>query len=154
MLPTVMVVEDGDLVRETLSRLLRREGYATVGACDGREALEVLEHERPDVILLDVNMPDMDGMELLEALHAHPQFQALPVVMLTARSDTHTIRRAMQLGAKEFLVKATFSVAEMLESVKRYAEYKPSCPSRAVPPAGRHGQALPGSGPTFTRPPV
>lgn len=123
---TVMVVEDGDLVRETLTRLLRREGFTTVGACDGREALAALEHEKPDVILLDVNMPDMDGMELLEALHANPQLQALPVVMLTARSDTHTIRRAMQLGAKEFLVKATFSVSEMLESVKRYAAYKPA----------------------------
>jgi CheY-like chemotaxis protein len=125
-LSLVMVVEDGELVRDTLTRLLRREGFETVGACDGREALEVLEHERPDVILLDINMPDMDGMELLEALHANPQFQALPVVMLTARSDTHTIRRAMQLGAKAFLVKATFSVSEMLESVKRYAAHRPS----------------------------
>ncbi len=81
----------------------------------------MLEHEHPDVILLDVNMPDMDGIEMLEALHSRPDWQNVPVVMLTARSDTHTIRRAMQLGAKEFLVKATFSVAEMLESVKKYA---------------------------------
>jgi CheY-like chemotaxis protein len=121
-----MVVEDGDLVRETLTRLLRREGFSTLAACDGREALNVLGHEHPDVILLDVNMPDMNGLELLEALHANPQWQALPVVMLTAHSDTHTIRRAMQLGAKEFLVKAAFSVAEMLESVKKYTSYVPS----------------------------
>jgi CheY-like chemotaxis protein len=121
-----MVVEDGDLVRETLTRLLRREGFSTLSACDGREALDVLNHEKPDVILLDVNMPDMNGIELLEALHENPQWQALPVVMLTARSDTHTIRRAMQLGAKEFLVKAAFSVSEMLDSVKRYAAYMPS----------------------------
>ena len=118
---TVMVVEDGDLVRETLTRLLRREGFDTVGAHDGREALEALEQTHPDVILLDVNMPDMDGIELLEALHSRQEWQSVPVVMLTARSDTHTIRRAMQLGAKAFLIKATFSVAEMLESVKKYA---------------------------------
>jgi CheY-like chemotaxis protein len=124
--PTIMVVEDGDLVRETLTRLLRREGFATVGACDGREALEVLEREHPDVILLDVNMPDMNGLELLELLHQNPQWQALPVVMLTARSDTHTIRRAMQLGAKEYLVKAAFSVQEMLDSIKKYSSYTPS----------------------------
>ena len=125
-MPTVMVVEDGDLVRETLTRLLRREGYATLAAHDGREALDVLSHEKPDVILLDVNMPDMNGIELLEALHENPQWQALPVVMLTGQSDTHTIRRAMQLGAKEFLVKAAFSVSEMLESVKKYTAYTPS----------------------------
>jgi putative two-component system response regulator len=73
------------------------------------------------VVLLDLVMPGMDGLELMEALHAHPQFKALPVVVLTALSDTHTVNRAQQLGAKAFLVKATFSVAEMLDQVKRYA---------------------------------
>ncbi len=117
----VLVVEDADLVRHTLTRLLTQEGYETVGAHGGREALDYLSHDRPDLILLDVSMPDMDGLELLEMLQADPRWRALPVVMLTGRSDTHTIRRAMQLGAKAYLVKATFSISEMLESVKRYA---------------------------------
>jgi CheY-like chemotaxis protein len=125
-LPTVMVVEDADLIRETLTRLLNREGFQTLAAHDGREALDLLRTSMPDVILLDVNMPDMDGLEMLEHLHTTPAWQALPVVMLTSRGDTHTIRRAMQLGAKEFLVKATFSLNEMLDSVKRYANYMPS----------------------------
>ena len=117
----VLVVDDEAGARRALMRLLDHEGYETVGAGDGREALRSLEARRPDVVLLDIVMPGMDGLELLEALQRHPQFKALPVVVLTALSDTHTVNRAQQLGAKAFLVKATFSVAEMLDEVKRYA---------------------------------
>ena len=118
---TVLVVDDEAGARRTLMRLLAKEGYDTVGAGDGREALKSLEAGTPDVILLDLMMPQMDGLELLEALQAHPQWKALPVVVLTALSDTHTINRARQLGAKEYLVKATFSFAEMIDHVHRYA---------------------------------
>lgn len=118
---TVLVIDDEARTREALTRLLAREGYQTVTAGDGAEALRALESATPDVILLDLMMPGMDGLELLEALRRHPQWKALPVVVLTALSDTHTVNRARQLGAKEYLVKATFSLAEMLEHVKRYA---------------------------------
>jgi len=118
---TVMIVDDADLARATLGRLLQREGYHTVMATNGRDALSVLktQHE-PDLILLDLNMPDLDGLELLEILHAHPRWQSIPVIMLTAVSDTHTVHRAHQLGAKEYLVKAAFSVRDMLHHVKMY----------------------------------
>ena len=125
-MPTVMVVEDTDVTRDVLSRLLKREGYRTVSAEDGRQALEKLRQEpTPDLILLDVMMPDLDGLELLEHLHNHPQWKAVPVVMLTGLSDTHTIHRAEQLGAREYLVKATFSVGEMMNVVKKYTKYVP-----------------------------
>ena len=124
---TVLVVDDEERARRALTRLLAREGYDTVEASDGREALQALEASAapdvptPDVILLDLVMPGMDGLELLEALHRHAQWKALPVVVLTALSDTHTVNRAQQLGAKAYLVKAAFSVAEMLDQVRRYA---------------------------------
>ena len=118
---TVLVVDDEAGARRALVRLLSNEGYDTVSAGDGREALAALETSRPDVILLDIAMPGMDGLELLEHLQRHPQLKALPVVVLTALSDTHTVNRAQQLGAKALLVKATFSVADMLDQVKRYA---------------------------------
>ena len=117
----VLVVDDESSVRNALVRLLRREGYEADGACDGGEALRSLEAAAPDLILLDVMMPGLDGLGLLEVLHAHPQWRALPVVMLTAVSDTHTVNRARQLGAREYLVKAAFSVGEMLQQVRKYA---------------------------------
>ena len=126
-MPTVMLVDDTDVARETLARLLRREGYATLTASDGVEALRVLEEQpAPDLILLDVMMPRLDGLALLERLHEHPQWKALPVIMLTGVADTHAVHRAEQLGAKDYLVKAAFSVREMMDHVKWYTRYTPS----------------------------
>jgi CheY-like chemotaxis protein len=120
---TILVVDDEASARNALSRLLRREGYQVETAGNGREALAALEApgaQRPDLVLLDLMMPELDGLELLEILHASPVFKAMPVVVLTAISDIHTVHRAEQLGAREYLVKASFSLADMLGHVKRY----------------------------------
>ena len=117
---TVLVVDDEASARQALMRVLGREGYHTIGVADGREALRELEARTPDLVLLDVLMPVLGGLELLEILHDDVRWRSLPVVMMTAISDTHTINRAQQLGAKAYLVKATFSVAQMLEQVRLY----------------------------------
>ena len=70
-------------------------------------------------------MPELDGLSLLEILHDTPEWKTLPVIMMTAVSDTHCIRRAEQLGAKEYLVKATFSIGEMLDHVRKYTQTAP-----------------------------
>lgn len=130
-MPTVMVVDDVDVIRDVLARLLRRAGYHTLAAGSGHEAMELLEHshdpghEPPDLILLDVKMPDIDGLDLLEQLHHDSRWKNTPVIMLTAISDTQAVNRAQQLGAKAYLVKATFSVAEMMSCVKQYTGYMP-----------------------------
>ncbi len=125
-MPNVMIVDDTHVTRETLARLLRREGYGTTSAASGVEALDALAVRTPDLILLDLDMPEADGLDLLERLSRHPQWSALPVVVLTGVSDTHTVRRAGQLGAKDRLVKAAFSVHEMMGHVKRYTRYVPN----------------------------
>src|SRR5688500_2482719 len=122
---TVLVVDDEAGARRALMRVLEGQGYETIGACDGKEAMQTLESRTqecrtPDLVLLDVLMPELDGLEMLELLHADPRWKALPVVMLTAVSDINCIRRAEQLGAKAYLVKATVSVAEMLGHVREY----------------------------------
>ena len=130
-MPTVMVVDDVDVMRDVLARLLKREGYKTLTAGSGHEAMDVLSHSDepghavPDLILLDVTMPDIDGLDLLERLHEDTRWRNVPVIMLTAVSDTHSVHRAEQLGAKAYLVKAAFSVSEMMSHVKKYTGYKP-----------------------------
>jgi CheY-like chemotaxis protein len=120
---TILVVDDEAGARNALARLLRKEGYEVETAGNGREALAALEtpgHAKPDLVLLDLMMPEIDGLELLEILQSNPNWKALPVVVLTAISDIHTVNRAEQLGAREYLVKASFSLADMLGHVKRY----------------------------------
>ena len=130
-MPTVMVVDDIDVMRDVIARLLKREGYQTLTAGSGHEAIDALERNtitgvaQPDLILLDVMMPDMDGLDLLERLHGDPRWRSTPVIMLTAVSDTKAINRAQQLGAKAYLVKAAFSVSEMMSHVRQYTQYVP-----------------------------
>ncbi len=119
-MPVVMVVDDSQTHRAALSRLLEREGYATIPAQDGHDALNQLHFKHPDLIVTDLHMPGLDGLELLEALQHHPEYKSIPVIMLTAHSDTHSVRRAEQLGAKEYLVKAAFSLGQMLEQIRKY----------------------------------
>ena len=119
-MPTILVVDDESGARSAVTRLLKHEGYEVTGAENGRAALDALGVATPDLILLDLMMPELDGLEMLEILHQDPRWKALPVVVLTGIADVHTIRKAEQLGAREYLVKATFSLADMLGHVRKY----------------------------------
>lgn len=119
---TILIIDDEPIACGTLARVLQREGFQTVAAHGGMAALELLAVQTPDLILLDVRMPDLDGLELLEILQAEPRWKSLPVIMMTGVSDTNCIRRAHQLGAKAYLVKSTYSLGEMLDAVKQYTE--------------------------------
>jgi CheY-like chemotaxis protein len=119
---TVLVVEDSNAAREVVMRILEREGYDVIGACNGLEALDQL-HSRaqiPDLLLLDVMMPEMDGLALLQKLRHEPQYKEMPVILLTALSDEGRINRARELGVREYLVKTRFSYDELLDHVGKH----------------------------------
>lgn len=117
----VLIVDDTDSAREVAERILRFHGVQAVGARSGDEALLLLERIDPDLMLLDVSMPGMDGLTLLERIRQDHRWEALPVVMMTAICDEASIGRAKQLGACEYLVKADFTAPRMLEVVRRHA---------------------------------
>lgn len=103
--PKILVVEDTPNLRRLVAYLLGRAGYEVLQAEDGRAAVEVLKRHLPDLILLDIRMPNMDGFELLELLRGFPRAQAIPVVMLTSLSGARDLDRAMQLGVVDYLTK-------------------------------------------------
>jgi len=115
----VLVVDDSPSVRRFVSSQLRDAGLSILTAKDGLDALDVLHHaERlPDVILLDVEMPRMDGYELLSTIRANPVHQHIPVVMLTSRAGDKHRRKAMELGATAYLVKP-YQPAELLQVLR------------------------------------
>ncbi|MDP9172302.1 MAG: response regulator [Planctomycetota bacterium] len=118
-MPTVMVVDDTAVIREAVAKLLRREGFQTICAANGKEALHALTRSEPDLVLLDIMMPEMDGMECLEQLRSDPKWKSTPVIMMTALSDDENQRRATQLGASDYMVKAKFTVEQMLDRIRR-----------------------------------
>jgi CheY-like chemotaxis protein len=123
---TVMVVDDTQLIRETVAKLLRREGYETVCACNGREALAEFEKTVPDLVLLDIMMPDMDGIEFLERLREKPEGRVLPVIMMSALGDDVNQNLAKELGASDFLVKTRFNASQVLERVRHWIDHRPN----------------------------
>jgi chemosensory pili system protein ChpA (sensor histidine kinase/response regulator) len=103
--PKVLVVDDSLTVRRASQRLLERHGYAVVLARDGLDALEQLRLNTPAAVLLDIEMPRMDGFELLTALRDDARWRALPVAMITSRTAERHREHAMKLGATAYLGK-------------------------------------------------
>lgn len=120
-LPLVLVVDDSITVRRVTQRLLRREGYRVALATDGLQALEQLAIEKPAVVLSDIEMPRMDGFDLLRNIRADVHMKDLPVIMITSRIAQKHRDLAGQLGADHYLGKP-YSEDELLALVKRYCE--------------------------------
>ena len=101
----ILVVDDDERNVRVLNAMLNAEGYATVSAATGKEALQMAEKEIPGLILLDVMMPDMNGFEVVEKLKALPATCKIPIVMVTALDDRESRLYALQAGADEFISK-------------------------------------------------
>lgn len=101
----VLIADDEPLNLKLLERRLSQVGFQALAATGGREALELLGRESVDAVLLDVNMPDMDGMQVLQAIRSSEQWRSLPVLMLSADGQQETVERCYQLGANDYLVK-------------------------------------------------
>jgi putative two-component system response regulator len=101
----VLVVDDDGLNRELMSRMVADMGYATETADDGVTALERLREQMPDLIVLDINMPLMNGFEVLEQLKVTPEWKNIPVIVVTAESGNDNVVRGIELGAEDYLRK-------------------------------------------------
>ena len=102
---SILVVDDDRINRLLLTRTLAALGHRVLAASDGGEALRLLEAEDPDVVLLDIVMPGMDGMTVLERIKADPATQAVPVIMISALEDLGSVVRCIELGAEDYLPK-------------------------------------------------
>jgi diguanylate cyclase (GGDEF)-like protein len=113
---TVVVAEDSRAVRRLISDALAPYGLTVLTAADGRAALECCATSNPDVVLLDVEMPELDGFATLAALHAMPGLDRVPVLFLTGRTDVDDVVRALDRGAHDY-VRKPFDAAELLARV-------------------------------------
>ena len=103
--PVVLVVDDDDTQRKLVALVLKDEPYRLVMAASAREALAALRSVRPAVILMDIQMPDMDGIVATRQIKADPRFAAVPVIMLTGHSEGANVRDSLQCGAADFIIK-------------------------------------------------
>lgn len=115
----VLVVDDALTVRELERSILERAGYRVRTASDGRDALDRLAEELPDLVLTDVEMPRLDGFALTEEIRARPELANLPVVLLTSRASDEDRRRGLDAGADAYIVKSAFDETALLGVVER-----------------------------------
>jgi len=114
--PKVLIVDDsGDNV-EMVSLLLKKRGFDVSSAPDGPKALEALEAGRPDVILLDVMMPSMSGMEVLDRIRANPQHANIPVILVTAKTGDEDVLEGYKFGADYYITKP-FTARQLLYGI-------------------------------------
>ena len=112
--PCIMVVDDEQAIRVLLERMLKPEGYEVILAADGSSALTMLEKHRPDLVILDINMPGLNGFQVLERIR---QRSDVPVIMLTGKGEVTTIGSALSIGADDY-VKKPFSTRELIARIR------------------------------------
>jgi len=113
----VLVVDDEPNIVLSLEFLMKKAGFEVEVARNGREALAALDREPPDLLLLDVMMPEIDGFEVCERIRSRPEWQGTKIVMLTARGRESERERGLALGADAYVTKP-FSTRELVEKVK------------------------------------
>ncbi|MHB8612722.1 MAG: response regulator [Candidatus Dormibacteraceae bacterium] len=123
---TVLIVDDDPVITMMYTLGLERAGYEVLVARDGQAGLDLASSAKPDLILLDVRMPILDGIEVLARLAADSGAAAIPVVMLSNYSESAIVTQTLSLGAKEYLVKIGTTPAEVAAVVARWINPPPS----------------------------
>jgi CheY-like chemotaxis protein len=126
----VLVVDDMAIFREPLQLALRAAGYDVATAADGAQAIAAISNRRPDVVVLDMNMPGMNGVSFLRRLRGAPSLASIPVLVLTANADVEQIKAAMELGVAGYLHKSQFSFRSLIARIEHLVKDRP--PVRAV----------------------
>jgi len=119
----ILVVEDDQAIRSTLADILEFNGFMVYQAGDGREGLETALAMQPDMILADIAMPRMDGLTMIDALHADERTRAIPIIIVSASVELERMREGMDRGAEDFIVKP-FTEDQVIRSIKARLEKK------------------------------
>jgi len=118
MAKKILIVEDDKFLRELISRKLQKEGFEILQAADGEEGEKKIKETKPDLILLDLILPGIDGFEVLSRIKQDPTVAPIPVVILSNLGQKEEIEKGLKLGAVDYLVKAHFTPAEIVEKIK------------------------------------
>ncbi len=117
----ILVIEDEAPIRDKIVTVLKYENYDVIDAANGREGVVLAQENRPDLIICDVLMPDLNGYSALEALRKDPDTSVIPVIFLTAAASRAEMRKGMELGADDYITKP-YTVAELLAAVRTRLE--------------------------------
>ena len=121
-LKRIMIIEDDKFLSSLIKVRLEREGLTVIQAFDGEEAIELLKTERPDLFVLDLIMPKVTGFEVLQAISMMPEFEKVPVIILSNLAQDSDIQKAKEFGAREYFIKVKISIDDILKKIKALVE--------------------------------
>ncbi|MFA3783828.1 response regulator [Melioribacteraceae bacterium 4301-Me] len=115
----ILVVEDSPTIRKFVSFSMLSHGYNVIAASDGMEALEKLPYEKIDLIITDLNMPNIDGLELVRTVRRTPEFKDIPIIILSSLSSQNEVQEGLRAGANSYLIKP-FDPKRVVYEVSKY----------------------------------
>ncbi len=118
MAKKILIIEDDKFLRELINKKLAKEGYDIIEAVDGEDGTRKAKEEKPDLVLLDLILPGIDGFEVLHRVKQDIETSAMPVIILSNLGQKDDVERGMKLGAADYLIKAHFTPGEIVEKVK------------------------------------
>ncbi len=118
----ILFVEDEQALQKTLGSSIQSEGFEIIPALNGEKGLKLAKKEKPDLILLDLILPKMDGFEVLKRLKSDEETDQIPVIVLTNLEAMEDIQKALRLGATTYLVKANYELDEVIKKIKTALE--------------------------------
>lgn len=116
----ILIVEDDKFLRDLLSRKLQDENLTVVSAVDGEEGVKKVGEELPDLMLLDLILPGINGFDVLKKIKENPKTSEVPVIVLSNLGQKEDVERALSLGAKDYLIKANFTLEEIFDKIKKF----------------------------------
>jgi len=118
MAKKILVVEDDKFLRELIAQKIMKEGYDVIEAVDGEKGAESIRKEKPDLVLLDLILPGIDGFEVLAKMKSDPSTSEIPVIILSNLGQKDDIEKGLEMGANDYMIKAHFTPAEIIEKVR------------------------------------
>lgn len=118
MAKKILVIEDDKFLRELISQKLIKEGYDILEAVDGEKGIESTKTEKPDLILLDLILPGIDGFEVLAKIKSDSEVSEIPIIILSNLGQKDDIEKGLNMGAVDYLIKAHFTPAEIIEKIR------------------------------------
>ena len=118
MAKTILIIEDDKFLRELITRKLLNEAYEVSEAIDGEEGIKKIKEGKPDLILLDLILPGIDGFEVLSKMKEDPALASIPVIILSNLGQKDDVEKGLKMGAVDYLIKAHFTPGEIIEKIK------------------------------------
>lgn len=124
MKKSILIVEDEEFFRQLLSKKLLAADFNVLEAIDGKEGIEKIKEAKPDLVLLDLLLPKVDGFEVLSGAKSDPKTASIPIIILSNLGEEEDVERGMKLGAADYLIKSKSNMVDVIDKVKNLLEKK------------------------------